>query len=98
MSRSAVVVAKGKKNDYLDAHDITVLDYSPFQDFKFLCLGQPVDLIREGFLEKVEKKKKGKQITFRYDPSGAPGKIPNYIFDNISGNQVINNKNFIIRI
>jgi len=86
------------KNDYLDAHDITVLDYSPFQDFKFLCLGKPIDLIREGFLEKIEKKSKGKQLTFRYDPKSIPGKIPNYIFDNISGNQVINNKNFIIRM
>jgi len=86
------------KNDYLDKYNITVLDHSPFQDFKFRCLGEPVALDREERLEMIEKKKKGKQLKFRYDPSGNPGKVPVYIFDNISGNQVINNKNFIIKI
>lgn len=86
------------KNDYLDKYDITVLDNSPFQEFKFACLGKPYDMAREGFLAGIEKRKRGKPQKFRYDPSGTPGKVPEYIFDNISGNQVINNKNLIIKI
>lgn len=86
------------KNDYLDKHSITVLDNSPFQDFRFTCLGKPIDLIREERLGIIEKKQKGKQIKFRYDPKDTPGRVPDYIFDNISGNQVINNKNLIIKI
>ena len=86
------------KNKYLDKHNVTVLDGSPFQDFKFKCIGEPVDLIREGRLAIIDKKKKGKQLTFRYDPTGKPTKIPEYIFDNVSGNEVLNNKNLIIKI
>jgi len=86
------------KNKYLDKHNVTVLDGSPFQDFKFKCIGEPVDLIREGFLTIINNKKRGKQLKFRYDPTGKPTKIPEYIFDNVSGNEVINNKNLIIKI
>jgi hypothetical protein len=86
------------KNKFLDIHSIDVLDGSPFQDFKFKCIGEPVDLIREGRLAIIDKKKKGKQLTFRYDPTGKPTKIPEYIFDNVSGNEVINKKNLIIKI
>tara|TARA_B110000971_G_C19966976_1_gene480717 strand:- start:64 stop:1416 length:1353 start_codon:yes stop_codon:yes gene_type:complete len=85
------------KNKYLDKHNITVLDSSPFQDFKFKCIGQPVDLIRKNRLSMVDKKKNGKQLTFRYDPGDKPVKIPEYIFDNVSGNEVLNNKNLIIK-
>lgn len=86
------------KNKYLDKHNVTVLDGSPFQDFKFKCIGEPVDLIREGFLTIINNKKRGKQLKFRYDPTGKPTKIPEYIFDNVSGNEVLNNKNLIIKI
>jgi len=86
------------KNDYLDKHNITVLDNSPFQEFKFTCLGKPYDLIREERLTMVENKKKNKKAKFRYNPSDKPGVPPQYIFSNISGNQVINNKNLIIKI
>ena len=86
------------KNKYLDKHSIDVLDGSAFQDFKFKCIGQPVDLKREEMLGIIDKKKKGKQLKFRYEPNGKPTKVPEYIFDNVSGNEVLNKKNLIIKI
>jgi hypothetical protein len=85
------------KNKYLDKRNITVLDTSPFTDFKFNCIGKPVDLIRQERLNIKEKKKLGKILKFRYEPSGEPGKVHEYIFDNISGNQILNNKYLIIK-
>lgn len=85
------------KNKYLDKHNITVIDTSPFTDFKFNCIGKPIDLIREERLKIKEKKKLGKLLKFRYEPLGKPGKIPDYIFDNISGNEILNNKYLIIK-
>jgi len=85
------------KNKYLDKHNISVIDTSPFTDFKFNCIGKPVDLIREERLKIKEKKKLGKLLKFRYEPLGKPGKIPDYIFDNISGNEILNNKYLIIK-
>ena len=86
------------KNEYLNKHNINVIVNSPFQDFKMNCIGKPVNLDRLYRINMMEKKSKGLPIVFRYDPNGKPGKIPNHIFKNISGNQVINSKYFIINI
>jgi hypothetical protein len=86
------------KNDYLDKYNITVLDHSPFQDFKFTCVGKTIPSERLDKLDIMKKKQKGKLLKFRYDPQNKTNTIPEYIFDNISGNQVINNKNLIIKI
>jgi len=76
------------KNKYLDNFKITVLNNSPFQDFQFNCIGQPVDLIRETRLSEYTKKVK----KFKYEPKGKEVKIPDYKFNNSSGNQILNNK------
>jgi hypothetical protein len=85
------------RNKYLDLNNLTVMDKSPFQDFTFKCYGIPTDPMRNALLEGLEKKKQGKQMKFRYGPSGKPGKVPEYIFSNNSGNQILNEKYFIIK-
>lgn len=85
------------RNKYLDFHNITVLDKSPFQDFTLKCYGVPKDPIRSSRLESLEKKKQGKKMKFRYGPSGKPGKVPEFTFSNISGNQILNEKYFILK-
>jgi hypothetical protein len=85
------------RNKYLDHHNLTVIDKSPFQDFTFKCYGIPTDPIRSSLLEGLEKKKQGKRMKFRYDPSGKSGKVPEFSFPNISGNQILNEKYFILK-
>jgi len=85
------------RNKYLDKHNITVVDKSPFQDFTFKCYGFPTDPIRSSLLEGLQKKKQGKRVKFRYDPTGKVGKAPEFSFSNISGNQILNEKYFILK-
>ncbi len=75
------------RNTYLEKNKLNVLDNSPFQEFTFECFGEPVDLLRASLLEGLNRRKQGKQMKFTYRPSenGKPGKIPNYIFDNSTG-------------
>jgi len=77
---------------YLDKRGISVLDKSPFQEFTLQCLGSTEDPLRMAMLEGKKRKDAGKQIKFRYDPKGKPGKVPEYRFTNSSGNE-IQNKN-----
>jgi hypothetical protein len=75
------------RKNYLNKRNITVIDNSPFQDFTFKCFGKPYETIRESLLKGLEKKSQGKQMKFRYGPSGKPGKVPEFRFNNTSGNQ-----------
>jgi hypothetical protein len=82
------------RNSYLTKHKITVLDASPFKDFTFKCLGQHKDLKRDAFLQKDSKFKRKKLVTWRYTPTGKPAGKINYIFPNVSGNEILKkNKN-----
>lgn len=85
------------RNTYLNKHDITVIDISPFQDFTLKCYGIPKDPIRSALLHGLDKIKQGKQIKFRYNPKGTPGKAPDYKFANSSGNQIINENYLMIK-
>lgn len=85
------------RNKYLENNKITVVDSSPFEDFTFKCFGIPTHPIRAALLSGLEKKKQGKKMKFRYGPTGKPGKVPNYIFNNSSGNQILNEKYFILK-
>lgn len=73
---------------YLDHHDLTVLDKSPFQEFTLQCLGSTEDPMRMARLASLKKKEAGKQVNFNYKPKGTPGKVPEYRFDNTSGNMI----------
>jgi len=73
------------RNRYLEDHNLTVLDDSPFQEFTMDCLGEPKDLLRSSMLQGLENRKKGKPMKFAYRPKGTPGKVPEYRFNNTSG-------------
>lgn len=94
-----ILIAKffNSRNKYLSSKNLTVIDKSPFQDFTFKCYGVPADPMRSALLQGLEKKKQGKQMKFRYGPSGKPGKVPDYQFSNSSGNQILNEKYLILK-
>ncbi len=77
------------REHYLDSHNKNILDRTPFQEFTLQCLGSTEDPLRMARLEERKKKEAGKQIKFRYDPKGTPGKIPEFRFSNSSGNQIL---------
>jgi len=84
------------RNTYLNNKKITVIDDSPFKDFTYKCYGTPVESIRSSLLSGLEKRKQGKQMKFRYGPTGKPKQAPEYNFSNISGNQILNEKYLIL--
>ena len=75
---------------YLDSHDITVLDKSPFQEFTMQCFGSTEDPLRMARLEMLKKKNAGKKMTFNYAPKGTSATVPAFRFDNTSGNEILN--------
>ncbi len=84
------------RNVYLTKKNITVLDDSPFKDFTFKCYGIPLDVKRTALLEGLEMFKRGKR-KFKYNPSGKPGKAPDFSFANSSGNQIVNEKYLVLK-
>jgi hypothetical protein len=84
------------RNTYLNDKKITVIDDSPFKDFTYKCYGTPVESFRSSLLSGIEKRKQGKQMKFRYGPTGKPRQAPDYNFSNISGNQILNEKYLIL--
>ena len=86
------------KDEYLTNRNINVINNSPFQEFKLECIGKSIKLDRLEKLEMIEKKKKGLPLKFRYEPSEKSIKVPDYVYKNSSGNQVINKKFLIINI
>jgi hypothetical protein len=86
------------RDKYLEKKDISVLDESPFQYFTYKCYGEPKDPIRSSFLEIQEKKKQGKRLKFIYVPRDNKKDINiNYIFSNISGNEILNEKYLVLK-
>jgi hypothetical protein len=88
------------RDKYLNKHNKTILDTTPFQEFKFKCIGDPVDIIRNDRLQMANKKLSGKLFKYKYIYKPTDNPIPppiNYIFDNSSGNQVLNDKYYIIK-
>jgi hypothetical protein len=81
------------RNKYLESHNITVIDKSPFQDFTMKCFGFPTDSMREARIEGAVKKTK----KYRYHPVGKTIKAQEYKFSNTSGNQILNEKYLVIK-
>ena len=73
------------RDTYLEKRNLNVLDKTPFEEFTMECIGKPYDILRESRIKLKENIKKGKKAKFRYTPKGTPGKVPNYIFENSSG-------------
>lgn len=83
--------------EYLEEHNKTVMDNTPFSEFTFECLGDSVDPIRQSRLNLLAKIKAGKKARFMYDPDrNASGKTPEFKFDNSSGNPIQNTRDLSI--
>lgn len=85
------------RNNYLEERNKTVLDDTPFKDFSLKCFGKSVELKRLSFLEGSRKKKQGQKPKEQYKPSGKIPKIVPKNYINISGNEISNEKYFIIK-
>jgi len=84
------------KQEYLDKHDITVLNNSPFQDFTYDCIGEHVDILRKSYIEGLENLKNKKRFKFIYIPTGVEKKLT-YVYPNCSGNKILNKNFFILK-
>lgn len=74
------------RNEFLEKNKFTILDDSPFREFNvYKCFGKPLDPIRSSFLKGFDKIKKGKKAKFSYTPTGKPGKVPSFRFNDSSG-------------
>lgn len=84
------------RNNYLEKHKKTILDNTPFQEFRIQCMGDTIETSRKFRLSIAEKLKKRLPVKFRYDPANPKRFDPNKInFDNTSGN-INTSKNKII--
>lgn len=80
------------RNKYLKKYRKSVLDDTPFREFTIECLGSPLDQIRHSRLMINKRVKEGKKAKFEYFPNSGKHKIPEYKFDNTSGNTIKSEK------
>ena len=92
-SLSLIIRFNKIRNQYLDEKNLTILDNSPFEEFSYKCIGDPVDPLRVSRLKMIQNKDAGKRIKFRYNPTGKPGKVPQFKFANSSGKESNNLRN-----
>lgn len=85
------------RNNYLEKRNKTVLDDTPFKDFSLKCFGESVEVKRASYLEGMKNRKKGKRPKEIYKPSGKINKLEVRNYINISGNEILNEKYFIIK-
>lgn len=76
------------RNDYLKRHNKTILDNTPFQEFRINCMGDTMDSARKYRLMIAEKIANKQRPNFKYDPYAKNDKFrPDaFKFDNTSGN------------
>ena len=85
------------RNNYLEKRNKTVLDDTPFKDLSLKCFGESIELKRASFLEGMKNKKEGKRPKEQYKPTGKINKLEVRNYINISGNEILNEKYFIIK-
>lgn len=85
VSGSMITRMMKMRDKYLETHNLTVMDKGIFQEFTFDCIGKPVDMLRESYLETIKKREQGKH-KFIYKPKGQPGRKPVFNFLDTSGN------------
>ena len=75
------------RNEYLTEKSLTVIDSTPYKEFIIRCSGETIDQGREFRLGLVKRKAAGSKLLFTYDPNGKKDyKVPEYKFENTSGN------------
>lgn len=57
------------RTEYLKLNGKTILDDTPFQEFRTFCMGETIDQARKFRLSVAEKIKNRQPIKFRYDPN-----------------------------
>jgi hypothetical protein len=81
--------------NYLKKHNKTVMDDTIYREFQINCLGKALDPMRYAFVDMQTKLSQGKRIKWRYNAkTDYDLKLPDYTFDNTSGNLI---KNPILR-
>jgi hypothetical protein len=81
------------RNYYFQKKKISLYDESIFQGFVVECIGESIPPDRESRLVMKARRKLGKPVKWRYEPSDSGKKPGKYVFLNSSGNQVNNKKN-----
>ena len=78
-----------KRNEYLKKTNKTILDDTPFREFRIECQGETMAPDRKFRLSIADKIKKRQRIKFRYDPAARNEKFvaSAYKFANSSGNK-----------
>jgi len=81
------------RDSYLNEFDLSVLDDSPFKEFTLNCYGKPVETLREATIDAIKRVKSGGSFKlFSYLPRGNKGKVPNFKFEEIGGNEIKDKK------
>uniref|UniRef100_A0A6C0H1C9 Uncharacterized protein n=1 Tax=viral metagenome TaxID=1070528 RepID=A0A6C0H1C9_9ZZZZ len=81
------------RNEYLKKNNKTVMDDTIYREFQINCLGKALDPMRYAFIEFQKKLSEGKRTKYRYNPkTDYDLKLPEFIFDNTSGNLIKNNR------
>jgi hypothetical protein len=84
--------------NYLKKHNKTVMDDTIYREFQINCLGKALDPMRYAFVDMQTKLSQGKRIKYRYNPrTDFDLKLPDFIFDNTSGNLIKNPKGLTIK-
>jgi len=84
------------RNYYLNKNKSTLLDDTIFKSFIIECIGEGIDPNREARQRRTEKYKKGKLVTFRYNPEEKKAP-PDFKFHNTSGNIIQKEKNYKLK-
>ena len=86
------------RSNYLKKHNKTVMDDTLFREFQINCLGKALDPMRYAFVDMQTKLAQGKRIKWRYNPrTDFDLKLPDYSFDNTSGNIIKNSRLMTIK-
>ena len=83
------------RNQYLKSNNKTILDDTPFQEFRIDCIGDTMTQDRKFRLKAYEKISKKQKIKIRYNPGDKFVK-KEFSYKNSSGNK--KSKNYILSI
>ena len=85
------------RNKYLDTHNKTVIDDTPFKEFQVACKGTTLSQARLYRLDMEKKRNERKRLAFYYHPNENRNKqkedASKFLFKNTSGNLIRNPKN-----
>lgn len=65
------------RNQYLDSNNFSVLDKTPFGEFRLGCIGTTMSFERRGRLRKQKRIEQGKPVVYRYKPEDHVNKETN---------------------